>query len=67
MTSLRPCSPEHRRLTWLRKQVRDIEAVCKKERKEAVKTAIGKKELYAVDPRKTAQMNRLRGEGYRGM
>jgi REP element-mobilizing transposase RayT len=43
--------PEHRRRTWLRQQVREIEEQCKKERKEKGKTVIGKKQIYAVDPR----------------
>jgi hypothetical protein len=43
--------PEHKRRTWLRKQVRDIEVECKKKRKEAGRTVMGKKKLYAVDPR----------------
>ena len=41
----------HQRQTWMRKQVREIEKACKKEREESGKTAFGKANLQAVDPR----------------
>ena len=42
---------EKQRQTWVRKQVQEIEATCKKERKESGKTVIGKADLFEVDPR----------------
>jgi hypothetical protein len=42
---------EHQRQSRMRHQVRDIESACKRERREAGVTVIGREGLYAVDPR----------------
>ena len=42
---------ESQRQTWVRRQVKEIEDACKKERKENGKTVIGTTGLFAVDPR----------------
>jgi len=43
--------PDHQRQAYFRKQVRDIEADCKKKRKEAGKSVLGKTKLFETDPR----------------
>ena len=42
---------ERQRQTWMRKQVKEIEDTCRKEREENGRTVIGTAGLFAVDPR----------------